>query len=216
MVRTIRGAVTAAGLATLFVTGAGADEPKAGKVDPPGTPLALTITGKAKYLFNPGTLNPEAYAKAIADAARPGKKGGGVGTVGPPPPPAVDLAVELRNTSDRPVTVWVKGDPVVLTLNLSGKGAFNLDPPIAMTREFRIPQELKLDAGKSHTFPVKQLKTGMRGLTHYSYWVGPGEYDLTATLRTGVQPAPKGAKDFDGFGQVTVTSPSFKLTVEGR
>jgi hypothetical protein len=114
------------------------------------------------------------------------------------------------------VTVWVTGDPVVLTLNLSGKGAFNLDPPIAMTREFRVPQELRLDAGKSHTFPVKQLKSGERGLTHYSYWTGPGEYDLTATLRTGVQPAPKGAKNIDGFGAVTVTSAPFRLTVEGR
>ena len=216
MGRTIRGVVTAAGLAALFVTGAGADEPKAGKIDPPGASLALTITGKAKYMLDPGKLNPEAYAKAVADAARPGKKGGGFGTVVLPPPPAVDLAVELKNTSDRPVTVWVKGDPVVLTLTLSGKGAFNLDPPIAMTQEFRIPQELKLDAGKSHAFPVKQLKSGTRGLTHYSYWVGPGDYALTATLRTGVQPAPKGAKDVDSFGQVTVTSAPFKLTVEGR
>jgi hypothetical protein len=82
-----------------------------------------------------------------------------------------------------------------------------------MTREFRVPQELKLDAGKSYTFPVNQLKSGTRGVTHFSYWSGPGEYDLTATLRTGVQPAPKGAEANDGFGTVTLTSAPFKLTV---
>lgn len=115
------------------------------------------------------------------------------------------------------MTVWVKGDPVILTLNLSGKGAVNLDPPVAMTREFRIPQELKLDPGKSHTFAVKQLKSGMRGITHYNYWPGPGEYELTATLRTGVNPAPKGAEASEGFGQVTLKSPPFKLSVaEGK
>lgn len=208
--------ILAAALAAVAVGASAADEPKGGaKSVPPGVPLTLTIAGKAKYTFDPAPLTPEAYKKAVEEAAKPGKKFGGFG-VKLPAPPVVDLTVELKNTSDKAVTVWTKGDPVVLTLNLSGPGAFNLDPPIAMTQEFRIPQELKLDAGKSHSFPVKQLKSGMRGLTHYSYWTGPGEYTLTATLRTGVQPVPKGATENDGFGVVTLTSPALKLTVEGK
>ncbi|HEX4610655.1 MAG TPA: hypothetical protein VH092_20865 [Urbifossiella sp.] len=214
MARTIRGVLVAAVLAGLFVSGAGADEPKGGKAGPPGTPLAVTITGKAKYAFDPGSLSPEAYRKTIEDAARPDKKLP-FGTK-LPVPPEVDLVVELKNTSDRPVTMWANGDPVVLTLTLSGKGAYNLDPPIAMTREFRIPQEIKLDAGKTHALPVKMLKSGTRGVTHYGYWTGPGEYELTATLKTGVSPAPKGAQVNDGFGVVTLTSAPFKLSVEGK
>jgi hypothetical protein len=219
MVRSIRAVVTTATLAAaVFAGGSAADEPKAGgKSVPPGVPLTVTITGKAKYTFDPAPLTPEAYKKAIEDAAKPGKKGlGGFGGKALPAPPAVDLTVELKNTSDKAVTVWKSGDPVILSLNLSGPGSFNLDPPIAMTLEFRIPEELKLEAGKSHTFAVKQLKSGSRGVTHYSYWTGPGEYELTATLRTGVQPVPKGATENDGFGMVTLTSPAFKLAVEGK
>ncbi|HYH68032.1 MAG TPA: hypothetical protein VD866_25275 [Urbifossiella sp.] len=214
MVRSMFAAVLAAG--AVVAGGSAADEPTAApKSVPPGVPLTVTITGKAKYVFDPAPLTAEAYKKAVEDAAKPGKKFGGFGGK-LPAPPAVDLTVELKNTSDKAVTVWKSGDPVVLTLNLSGKGSFNLDPPIAMTQEFRIPQELTLDAGKSFSFPVKQLKSGTRGVTHYSYWTAPGEYELTATLRTGVRPVPKGATENDGFGVVTLTSPAFKLTVEGK
>lgn len=218
MVRTIR-AAGAAVLAAVALAGTAAGDEPAGagpKTVPPGVPLTLTVTGKAKYTFDPAPLTAEAYKKAVEDAAKPGKKLGGFGGKALPAPPAVDLAVELKNTSDKALTVWAKGDPVVLTLNLAGKGAYNLDPPIAMTLEFRIPEAISLGAGKSHTFAVKQLKSGMRGATHWSYWTAPGEYDLTATLKTGVQPVPKGAMENDGFGMVTVTSPAFKLTVEGK
>ena len=54
------------------------------------------------------------YREAI-DAVAKGKKK-------LPRPPFVDLAVEIKNTSDKAVKVWAKGDPVVLTLNLKGKG----------------------------------------------------------------------------------------------
>ncbi|QDU22007.1 hypothetical protein [Urbifossiella limnaea] len=218
MVRSIRAAMTAAGLAAAAVltTGASADEAKAPpKSVPPGVPLVLTVSGKVKYTFDPAPLTADAYKKAIDNAAKPGKKGLGFGGK-LPNPPVVDLTVELKNTSDKALTVWTKGDPVVLTLNLAGAGSANLDPPIAMTQEFRIPQETKLEPGKSYSWPVKQLKSGMRGATHYSYWTGPGEYELTASLRTGVQPVPKGATDNDGFGVVTLTSVPLKLTVEGK
>ena len=53
--------------------------------------------------------------------------------------------------------------------------------------------------------------------SHYSYWTEPGEHELVATLKTGVSPAPKGAKEgMDGFGLVTLTSAPFKVTVEEK
>lgn len=214
MVRSIRAAGAAVLAAAALCGAAAGDEPAGGGKSVPASPLTLAVTGTAKYTFDPTPLTPESHKKLLEDAAKKGKDFPFGGRL--PPVPDVNLKVELKNTSDRPVTVWVKGDPVILTLNLAGKGAVNLDPPVAMTQEFRVPQELKLDAGTSYTFPVRQLKSGPRGGTHFSYWTGPGEYDLTATLRTGVQPAPKGAEVTDGFGVVTLTSAPFKLTVAGK
>jgi hypothetical protein len=38
-----------------------------------------------------------------------------------------------------------------------------------------------------------------------------------ATLKTGLMPIPKGAKDNgDGYGIITLTSPAIKLTVEEK
>src|SRR5690242_10708515 len=104
------------------------------KAEPEGTPLELSITGKTtKYTLDTGGLSQADYQKKVEDTTK--KK-----TTGrPPAPPAVDLTVEIKNTSDKPVKVWTKGDPVVLTLELKGKGAVNAEVLVPMTLEFRIP-----------------------------------------------------------------------------
>lgn len=185
-------------------------QPARPKADPEGTPLELTITGKTvKYTLDTGGLSTADY-KAMIEAAV--KKGGR-----PPAPPTVDLTVEIKNTSDKPVTVWTKGDPVVLELELKGKGAINANPPLAFTQEFRIPSGTEIAPGKSISIPVKALVSGHRGASKFSYWTEPGDYELVATLRTGVNPAPKGAKEgMDGYGMVKVASPAFKITVEEK
>ena len=130
------------------------------------------------------------------------------------PPPAVELTATVKNTSDKAVTVWVTGDPVVLTLTLKGEGAVNATPMLATTLEFRIPEAAEIGPGKTHTFPVTNLKSGFRGASKYSYWTAPGGYELVAELKTGMHPVPEGAKELDGFGAVTLTSAPFKLTVK--
>ena len=182
------------------------DAPKP-QADPEGTPLELTITGKTtKATLDTGGLSGADYKKKIEDAVKAGGK--------VPPAPAVELAVEIKNTSDKPVQVWAKGDPVVLTLELKGKGAVNVEPRLAFTQEFRLPEAVEIAAGKTHSIPLKSLTSGHRGASKFSYWTEPGDYELVATLKTGVSPAPKGAKDAgDGFGAVTLTSGSFKVTV---
>jgi hypothetical protein len=186
-----------------------ADDKKPDKplAEPETTPLELTITGKAtSYTLDTGGLSAEAYRKKLADEAKTGK---------PLAVPAIDLAVEIKNTSDKGVQVWTTGDPVVLTLNLRGEGAVNLDPALAFTQEFRIPKSVEIPAGKSFVMPLKSLTSGFRGRAHVSYWTEPGEYELVATLKTGVSPSPKGAKEgMDGFGIVTLTSAPFKVTVK--
>lgn len=207
MNRTIRGL---AAMAAVTIAGIGLAQKKdeGPKADPKGTPLELTITGKkTEHVLDTGGLSPADYRKMIEAALK--EKGG----KRPPPPPAVDLVVELKNTSDRPVQVWTKGDPVVLELELKGKGAVNGSPPLAFTADFRIPEASEIAPGKSFAFPVKSLRSGFRGASKFSYWTAPGEYELVAKLKTGMQPAPKGAKDFDGFGVVTLTSAPFRITV---
>jgi hypothetical protein len=183
------------------------------KADPADTPLELKITGeKTTYPLETGGQSPAEYKKAIEAAANP--KGGFGGR--PPAAPKVDLSVEIKNTSDKPVMVWTKGDPVVLTLELKGEGAANISPPLAFTQEFRLPQAVTIPAGKSVSIPVKSLTSGFRGASVFSYWTKPGDYELVAKLKTGMQPAPKGAMDFDGFGVVNLTSAPLKLTVEEK
>lgn len=197
-------AVAAAGLAA-------ADDKPGGKpkAEPAGTPLELSITGQTvKYTLDTGELAPETYRKKLEAALKMGGR--------PPAAPAVDLTVEIKNTSDQPVKVWAKGDPVVLTLELKGTGAVNAEPRRAFTREFRLPSAVEIAPGKSHAIPVKALTSGFRGMSKYAYWTAPGEYGLVATLKTGMQPAPKGAKDFDGFGVVTLTSAPLKITIAGK
>ncbi|MCE9567542.1 MAG: hypothetical protein K8U57_36545 [Planctomycetes bacterium] len=184
-------------------------ETKAG-ADPKTAPLELTITGKTtKYTLDTGGLSIADYKKAIETAAK------GKGRA--PATPAVDLTVELKNTSDKTIQAWAKGDPVVLTLELKGKGAVSIAPLVPMTLEFRLPDGVGIEAGKSITFPLKSLSAGFRGVSQLSYWTEAGEYELVAKLKTGMLPIPKGAADNgDGYGIVTVTSAPFKLTVEEK
>lgn len=180
------------------------------KAEPKGTPLELSISAKkSEYGLDTGGLTPAEYKKQVEQALSPKSR------LRPPPPPKVDLTVELKNTGDKPVQVWHRGDPVVLELDLKGKGAVNGMPPVAMTLEFRLPEAVELAPGKTISFPVKSLTSGFRGMSKYSYWTMPGEYQLIAKLKTGMQPAPKGAKEMDGFGVVTLTSAPHKLTVTG-
>jgi len=190
--------------AAAFAEDKPADKPKA---DPEGTPLELSITGKAvKYTIDTGGLSSDDYKKKLE-----GAKGR------PPAAPTVDLAIEIKNTSDKPVKVWSAGDPVMLELELKGKGALTLNPNLAFTREFRSPTAAEIAPGKSLSIPIKSLTSGFRGASKFTYWTAPGEYELVAKFKTGMNPAPKGAKDAgDGFGQVTLTSAPFKLTVDEK
>lgn len=189
------------------------DKPKAGDkpmVDPPGAPLELTLTGKVTtFTLDTGGLTGAEYKKKLEDASKAGGK--------LPATPTVDLVAEIKNTSDKPVTVWVSGDPVVLDVVVKGTGAVNAAPLVPMTLEFRVPKAVELAPGKTHQFPVKSLTSGFRGVSKYGYWTEPGDHELVASLRTGVSPVPPGAKDAgEGFGVVTLTSAPLKVKVEAK
>lgn len=153
-----------------------------GKVDPEGTPLELKIVAnKDTY-----TLDAELKKKLenINVNGRPALLAGG------PQGSAVDLTLEIKNTSDKEVEVWKAGDPVKISFQLEGKGAVtrNVNRPRAAIYMF--PAAVKLAPGKSFSIPVRALDNNVQA----SYFTEPGEYTLTATLVTGMLPAPKGAK----------------------
>lgn len=184
-----------------------ADKPKfpePGKALPEGTPLSVTIEGTAKYTLDPA-LGSEADLKQGFAADKF------------PNPPKVVLKLVVKNTSDKPVQVWTSGDPVTVGLNLKGDGAVMVTPRLAMTADYRSPRSTEVAAGKTVEIPLTQLSGGKRGMGEYSYWTKAGEYELTATLNTAVNPAPAGADKADGgFGLVKVASPAFKIVVEKK
>jgi hypothetical protein len=190
-----------------------ADEAKpkeSGKTDPAGVPLELRLVAKkASYPLDLGGKTAAEFRKELDDAQKTGRY---------PPPPAVDLSLELRNTGTKDLMLQVQGDANVLTLQLEGPGAMSVAPRRAFTTDFRLPKIITIAAGKSHTFPaIKSLTYGFRGVAQQSYWIKAGEYTLTASYKTAVSPAPKGAKDArNGFGHVTVTSAPVKIKVEAK
>ena len=189
-------------LFTLLLTaglGLAADKPKA---DP--APLEATIEGTAKYTLDLGGKTADEFTNAL--------KGDRV-----PPSPKVDLKLVLKNTSKEDIQVWTTGDPVVIDLTLTGKGAAAATPMLAVTTDFKLPKAVKVAAGKTVEFPIKSLAGGFRNVGRWHYWTQPGEYELVATINTGVSPKPKGAEDGeDGFGRVQVASKAFKITVEEK
>jgi hypothetical protein len=189
---------------------AGAKDVAAAKTEPAGVPLEITITGK-KTTF-PLDLDGKTSAE-FEEVIKKAKEAGGP----VPKPPAVDFVVTIKNTGKDTIMVHTSGDPVVLTLELKGKGAINVEPALAFTTDFRLPQGVGLGAGKTIEIPVKSLTSGFRGASKMAYWTAPGEYELVATWVTGVSPVPKGAEDNgEGYGKVTLTSAPLKITVEGK
>jgi hypothetical protein len=190
-----------------------------GKTDPPGAPLeARLIVNKKEYVLDRGGLSAEEYRAAARKQ---------------PPQVNIDLALEIRNTSDKEITIWMAddyrketsqegGDYVRLLLDLKGPGAVSATVTQRFTRPKTPPPRLtKIAPGKTWTLPITSLSYGTPGIATFAVdrtcWTDPGEYTLAATFQTAVQPAPAGSKPskwahFDG-GIVTVTTPPVKLTV---
>jgi hypothetical protein len=193
----------------VFTVAAAADEDK-DKLKAKDLPVELRIVAKkATYTLDLGGKSADEFRQAIKAAADTGAY---------PPAPTVDLVLELKNTSDKDIQVWLGGDPTRIMLELKGPGAVNQElKALAFTTDFRMPKPLALPAGKSHKIELKSLSHGHRGASHRSYWVEPGQYTLTARFVTGIAPAPDGSEKAEGgFGRVTITSQPIKLKVEAK
>jgi hypothetical protein len=191
-------------LIVLFAGVANADDKEVSQL-----PVTATLVGKARtFVLDRGGMSAEAYAALLKEGEKTGKL---------PPPPDVGLTLQLKNTSDKDVQVWISGNPVVLELELKGPGAVSLKPRMAFPSIYILPKPVTIEPGKTHDIPVKALKYGFRGVAQSAYWTEPGEYTLTASYKTAISPAPKDSKlAKDGFGMVTLTSKAIKLNVESK
>ena len=185
-------------------------KPAAKESDASESPIKATLVAKkATYTLDLDGKTSEDFQKLLKETAKAGKAF--------PPAPAVDLALELKNTTDKEVQLWVGGDRTALELDLKGKGAESVVAQRFFTRIFIGPKVLTLAAGKSHTIPIKALQYGFRGMKNRAYWTQAGTYTVTARFQTAINPAPKDSKDAgDGFGLVTLNSNTVKLTVKAK
>jgi len=182
------------------------DKPKP-KTEPDGVPLELKIVAKkTTYKLDLVGKTTDDFVKLLKE----GEKGGDL-----PAAPAVEMTLELKNTGAKDVEVWIAGDPVQIGLDLQGQGAVSVRAARAFTSEFRAPKPVKLEAGKTHSFEIKSLSYGFRGMGNQAHWTAVGDYTLGASIRTAMSPAPKGADDAkNSFGYVTIRSDPVKIKIE--
>lgn len=137
--------------------------------------------------------------------------------------PEVEMALELTNTSDKSVQVLIRGS-VILMLKLEGPGAVRVAPR-GDGKTFIEPPDpgdeaVTLAPGKSHfeRIPSSYLtRGGPLKISGWAYWTEPGDYTLSASLLTALNPSPKDVKpDKDGFGKVTLSSEPIKIKVENK
>ena len=163
------------------------------KKDEKTGPIVLKVVSKQeKYVFDGGGKSPKDYKADLEALAKSLEKGE---RVRPPKPLAVDLVLQLENTSKEAVTVFVGGDTNVYKFELTGgTGAVAMKNPVAFTADFRLPKGVTIEAGKTHEIPVKVLADGPRGISRLVFWTGPGEYKLTATYTLADRNGGKGAE----------------------
>lgn len=180
------------------VNAPGGEKPREpNKAAPPEGPLVLRVTAKKDtYPLDLGGKTAEEFRKLLKDTEKTGT---------PPPKPAVDLTVELRNTGDQEITIDVIGEEKNhLRLDLKGPGAVQRLTPVGGAPSGVRNKSLTVGAGKSLTFPLARLEYGEQ--RHGWYWTQAGEYTLTATFSARIT---VGGKDRN----VTLTSTPVKLKV---
>jgi hypothetical protein len=116
----------------------------------------------------------------------------------------VYLDLEIANTSDKDVTIWIGGDATSLSFDLKGPGAVCKLLTLTTTADFRYARPVVIRAGETYTRPVTSLNFPHPRPSSLWYWTEPGEYTLSATWVLGASK--------DTAGPVLVAAP-IKLTV---
>src|SRR5207245_2871695 len=120
-----------------------------------------------------------------------------------PPPPAVPIALVLKNDGTVPLQVRFGDAATQLTLDVRGRPgvvrvpAAGVEPPA-----FLRPRSIRIEPGGQEVVRLDRLIAGSRGRLEYVYLTEPGDYALTARLRVTA-----------GGTVATVTSPQIHVLV---
>jgi len=175
-----------------------------GRTDPPGAPLELKIVAKKlAYPLDFGGKTEAEYRKALETETWL-------------EPPAVDLALEVRNTGTKDLEVYtgLRTDGCLPSIDLKGPGAVVLQQR-SVAKDHWGQTISKLAPGQSILIPLKTLETSGQHRWHRGYWTKPGEYTLSARLETRYTTAPAGDKDRI-FDPITLISAPIKLQIAAR
>ncbi len=154
-----------------------------------GLPPAEDMGGLAVALREePLRRGPEALFAPAADVAR----------AVPKRAPVVNLELELHNTTNRPMRVWVAGPQTELRLELRGPSARSVPAKDGTGAK---PESVLLRPGA--TYPVHV--TGLTDSRRTWSWTEPGDYTLTAEFTTRAEVA--------GLGPRRVTARSGPVTI---
>lgn len=143
------------------------------------------IANQTSHKLDLGGRSPAEFRQHLQDLDQKGKAGGFVPVESFPPPPAVDLQVEILHIGEGEAEIWLGGDDSCLTLELVGPGPITVSNTGPFTADVKYSSPIKLAAGDRHVLPLKHLFHGFRGYQSQSYWTEPGEYLLTAHYQLG-------------------------------
>jgi hypothetical protein len=159
---------------------------------PPDGALELRLLArKDTYPLDLQGKTPQQFRKFLEEIAADARKGKQRDDV--PAAPAVDIVLDLRNTSDHEVEVWLGGDDTTLTLELKGPGAASTPYVVYVTADLRGSRPFKLPPGGHISRVIRTLEDGFRGTGHRWFWTEAGDYTLTATCELGSPSLKKGA-----------------------
>lgn len=183
------------------------DEKSAASTLPQGLPLELRIINEqSSWELDSRGDRPAQFQEKI----REGQKSGALVSA-----TRVELQLEIRNTGTIDVRIWVSGDDTLLTLDLQGTGPMTADSKTRPDSRVIPPVAVTIPAGKSHTIALTSLAHGFRNQAKNTYITEIGDYQLTATFKTAVSPAPKGSRRLAAdFGEVILKSAPIEFYVK--
>jgi hypothetical protein len=133
------------------------------------------ILKKDTYTLDPAQSGPE-FVRKLKELEK--------GVEMPPPPPAVDMSLELTNVGKDPVTIPLRGDETSLDLKLEGPGAVTVPYVRMLPRAMGQGTPTIIEPGKSLAITISRLQSGSRSESMACYWTAPGTYTLTASYTT--------------------------------
>jgi hypothetical protein len=165
------------------------------------TPIELKIVVKKETYPWPYDLKPKEFEAKLQEIIK--KKA--VDQL--PKPPAVDLVLQFTNTTKEKQTIYVEGDPNLLTLTVKGPSVVPANAGRAFTTDYRLPKAVELEPGKSHEVSIKALADGFRRASRYIYPTSPGEYTISASYQLSTQDGGKAALLKSGEAKFKIEEP---------